>query len=275
MDSPLTTFSHDGLTFDVADTGPRDGEPFLLLHGFPQDHTSWDQVAPALHVAGRRTLAPDLRGYSAQARPDARRDYRLSRLAGDCLALMDAAGVERAHVLGHDWGGALAWVLAGRHRDRVATLTVCSTPHPAAMSRSFVRSTQGLRSWYMLFFQLPWLPERLAGPRLRQTLLRSGLPEASADRYADRMAEPGALTAALNWYRAMPFNLRESAPRSRVPTTYLWGTHDFALGRAAARATAAFVLGDYRFVELDDGHWLPETSPEQVATAALERAGSR
>src|SRR6478609_967008 len=108
-------YHRDGLTFDVLDSGPRDGEPVLLLHGFPQDHTAWDAVAPLLHAAGLRTLAPDQRGYSPGARPQGRAAYDMGELVADAVALLDAADVTRAHVVGHDWGGSVAWALAERH----------------------------------------------------------------------------------------------------------------------------------------------------------------
>lgn len=268
-------FGRDGLGFDVADEGPPDGEVVVLLHGFPQDHTAWDAVAPRLHAAGLRTLAPDQRGYSPAARPPGRAAYRMHELTLDVVALLDAAGVDRAHVVGHDWGGAVAWAFASAHPERVRSLVVLATPHPAAMAWAFTHSSQALASWYMAFFQLPWLPEQLVSRGLGGTLARSGLPREAVARYVARMREPGALTAALGWYRAMAASLRSAtagpARPIRVPTTYLWGRRDFALRLAAARKTAEFVSGPYRFVPLDAGHWLPETRAETVAEAIVEQ----
>jgi pimeloyl-ACP methyl ester carboxylesterase len=263
-------FEHSGLTFDVRDGGNPDGEAVILLHGFPQDSTSWSQVVPALHAAGLRTLAPDLRGYSPGARPTSRRAYTARELTGDVIALLDRAGLESAHIVGHDWGAALAWFVAGNHPDRVRSLTVLSTPHPDAMVKSMGTSLQGLRSWYMLFFQLPWLPERLLRRGMADLLRRGGLSAGSAAHYAARMREPGALRGALNWYRGVV--LGGLPPRrTPAPTTYLWGSGDRFLGRAAADLTRDYVAGPYRFVELDSGHWLPETCPEQVAAAILDQ----
>src|SRR5215217_5446294 len=126
------------MTFDVRDSGPPGGDAVVLLHGFPQTSTSWDDVAARLNQAGFRTLAPDQRGYSPGARPRGRSAYRVSECAADVLALLDAAGLESAHVVGHDWGGFVGWQLGGRHADRLRTLTVLSTPHPAAMTRAFL-----------------------------------------------------------------------------------------------------------------------------------------
>jgi pimeloyl-ACP methyl ester carboxylesterase len=241
----------------------------LLLHGFPQDRTAYDRLAPVLHGAGLRTLAPDQRGYSPGARPPGRAQYRIRETAGDALALLDASGLERAHVVGHDWGGAVAWALAAWHPDRVGTLTALSTPHPAAMSRSLVTSDQGLRSYYMGLFQLPLVPERIllarGGALLRRALTRGGLPPADAARYVTRMREPGGLRAALGWYRALPWNAREPVGTVRVPTLHVWSTGDAFLGRAATEATARFVEAPYRLAVLEDvPHWIPELAPERV-----------
>ena len=269
-------YERDGLTFDVFDAGPAQGPTVLLLHGFPQDHTAWDEVAPLLHAAGLRTQAPDLRGYSPGARPRDRAAYRMGEVTDDLVALLDAVGVDRAHVVGHDWGGSAAWSLANLHPDRVASLTVLSTPHPAAMRWAWTHTRQALTSWYMLFFQLPWLPERLFAPRLPGFLRSSGVPAEQAQRYVARLAQPGALTAALGWYRGIPATMRAGGGggRTRVPTTYVWGRHDIALDRPAAEKTAEFVAGPYEFIELDAGHWRPEREPGAVADAVLARVRS-
>ena len=270
----MDSFERDGLRFDVRDGGSRHGEAVVLLHGFPQDGSAFDEVVPALHAAGLRTLVPDQRGYSPGARPAARSAYAMAETALDVVALLDAAGVTRAHVVGHDWGGGAAWVLAARHADRLLSATVLSTPHPAAMAWAFTHSTQCLRSWYMLFFQLPRVPELAATRDLEHRLVAGGLPPGHAARYALRMREPGAATGALNWYRGMPASFRTPTPAVAVPTTYAWGRHDVALGRVAAERTRRHVVGPYRFVELDAGHWLPETHPEQVASVVLDRVRS-
>jgi pimeloyl-ACP methyl ester carboxylesterase len=270
----ISTVGNDGLVLDVLDTGPLDGEPVVLLHGFPQDHTAWDQVTPTLHEAGLRTFAPDLRGYSPGARPAERRAYELSVVAGDVLALLDLAGLPSAHVVGHDWGGSLAWVLAGLHPSRVRSLVSVSTPHGGALRAAMMRGPQAWRSWYIGFAQLPRVPERVLASALPRTLARTGLPAQAAEHYLARLSEPGALSAALNWYRALPWSLRLDVPRSPVPTTYLWGRYDWALGRTAAEATAQWVAGPYRFVEVDGGHWLPETRALEVATAIIEQVAA-
>jgi pimeloyl-ACP methyl ester carboxylesterase len=267
------------MVFDVRDTGPVDGEPVVLLHGFPQDSTAFARLTPLLNATGLRTLAPDQRGYCASARPRGRRAYRLPEAVDDVLALLYDAGLRSAHVVGHDWGGGVAWALAAWHPERVRTLTALSTPHPAAMQRAVLNSDQALRAYHMGLFQLPLLPERLllagGGAPLRRALLRAGLPAEAADRYVRRMREPGALTAALNWYRALPLSLRRPVGTVRVPTLHVWSTGDTFLGRAATEASAAHVAAPYRLEVLDDvPHWIPELAAERVAELVTAHVGA-
>ncbi len=297
-------YSHHGLTFDLDDSGPTDGAPVVLLHGWPQDRTAWRPIMARLNAAGLRTLAPDLRGYSPGARPPRWRDYEIGKLVGDVIALLDAAGVERVHLVGHDWGGALAWTLASRHPERIATLTVLSTPHPAAMIWAMKHADQKKRSAYMLFFAIPILPavvmRWLLGPMLRRT----GMPRDLAAYYTRRMRRPGVLTTSLNWYRAsITLGLhgaltswwrtrrgrsstmapgKGDQPTLVLPTTYLWGRGDVAFSPAAAKRTetvlarraeeagidAAEVL---TVIELDEGHWLPELAADACAEAIIAR----
>lgn len=266
----IQTFSRAGLTFDVSDSGPLDAPTVVLLHGFPANRHGFDDVAAILNAAGLRTLAPDQRGYSDGARPRRRRDYRAAELQRDVLAMMDAAGARRVHLVGHDWGGAIAWMLGSSVPGRLTGLTVLSTPHPAALTRSLVSSAQALRSFYILVFQLPWLPELLLRRRVAGVLLRMGLRSSSAAAYGAFMSQRGRLTGGLNWYRGMgmPGGRASGSSGTRtvtVPTTYLWGNGDQALGRRAAELSGSFVSGRYRFVELDENHWLPENAPDVVA----------
>jgi pimeloyl-ACP methyl ester carboxylesterase len=266
----MDSCTRNGLTFDVLEGGPTDGEPVVLLHGFPQDKSAWDRVSPALHQHGLWTLAVDQRGYSPTARPPGRAAYRLRETTADVLAVLDAAGLKSAHVVGHDWGGIVAWALGAWHPDRVRTLTALSVPHPAAMARAMVTSDQALRSYYMGLFQLPVLPERLLlagdGAALRRMLRSGGLPDDAVDRYVTRMREPGALSAALGWYRALPWSSRDPVGTVRVPTLHVWSTGDVFLGRAATEATERFVDAPYRLEVLDDvTHWIPELAAERVA----------
>ena len=225
----VDVLEHDGLLLDVRDSGPRDGDVVVLLHGFPQDSRCWDSVTPHLHRAGLRTLAPDQRGYSPKGSPSEVSEYRIEVLASDVLRLLDEAGLERAHIVGHDWGGALAWHLGAHHAARVATLTVLSTPHPRAFAWSLLRSMQGLRSWYAVAVQIPVLPELVLGATLAPALRLSGLPKETAQRYRARMATPSALRGPLNWCRASARHPLVALPLLaggdgediiHVPTTY-------------------------------------------------------
>ena len=272
----LPYFTRKGLRFDVRDGGPATGPVVILLHGFPQDATSWDQVAPLLHGRGLRTLAPDQRGYSPGARPSAVRAYAQKELVADVLALADAAGAERFHLVGHDWGGALAWNTALAQPQRVHSLTVLSTPHPAALRRALRTPDQLRRSWYIGAFQVPALPELVFAGRAGSLLLRSGVPQHAARHYDERFATPHDMRGPINWYRAAARSAgltrgSDAGSFVRVPTTFVWGSRDFALGRTAAEHTVDYVAAPYRFVELDASHWLPEREPTAVADAVVER----
>jgi len=262
-----------GINFDVI--GPADGRPVILLHGFPEDRHCWDTVAGALTGQGYRVLAPDQRGYSPAARPRGRRAYAIGELTADVMALADAAGAEHFDVVGHDWGGGVAWDVAARHPDRVRTLTVLSTPHPRAFLASMRSSTQLLHSWYMLFFQIPRVPEMAfasgGGKRMKRSLTRSGLDAATADRYTARFADPDAMTGPVNWYRGLPFGSRAPTPPVRVPTLYVWSDHDGFLTRRSAELTARFVEGPYRFEVLEgETHWLPTSAGEKISDLLLQ-----
>lgn len=279
MPSRLQQFSRGDLTFDVSDAGPLDGRAVILLHGFPEDRHCWDSIGESLAAAGYRVLAPDQRGYSPGARPSGRRAYAMQELTADVIALADAAGVDRFDVVGHDWGGGVAWDLGARHPGRVRTLTSLSTPHPRAFLASMRSSTQLFHSWYMLFFQIPRVPEfgfaLGGGDRNKQLLIRSGLDERAAERYASRFAEPGAMTGPINWYRGLPFSSREPSPNVTVPTMYVWSDGDSFLTRKAAELTARYVEGPYTFEILEgENHWLPEGAADRVSDLLLKHLGA-
>ncbi len=274
---PLQTFEHDGLSFDVDDTGS--GDVVILLHGYPASRTSWAAVTPALADAGYRVLAPDQRGYSPRARPGGRTSYALDRVVGDVMALGDRAGAERFHLVGHDWGGAVAWAAAAWYPERVRTLTSLATPHPRALLGAMLSSSQALRSSYIAFFQLPWLPEMsmtsTAGGRVfTRALERSGLSPGRAEEYLGFLRS-GAAGPAINWYRAIPFIRPRGFDTVSVPTMYVYGTGDFALGRRAADLTHRYVRGPYRYEILEGvSHWIPEEAADTTARLLLEHFGA-
>ena len=270
----LESYRHDGLVFEVEDRGPTGGPALIALHGFPQDRHSWDELAGPLVASGRRLLAPDQRGYSPGARPVPRSAYTRAKLSADVLALADAAGVERFDLLGHDWGGLVAWDLAANSPDRVRSVAVLSTPHPAAFRAALVAGGQLWRSWYMGAMQVPWFPEaaaRLAGTdRIARSLREDGIDASSALRYAARLSVPESARGPINWYRAMPLDLQRAVPRVAVPTLYVWGARDPYLSRHAALATEGQVTGPYTFEIFEDsGHWLPECDGPRVSDLLL------
>jgi pimeloyl-ACP methyl ester carboxylesterase len=271
----LSTYRHDGLVFDVRDEGPLDGDPVVLLHGFPERGTSWRDVVPLLHEAGLRTYAPDQRGYSAGARPRRRRDYRMPLLVGDVVALLEGIG-RPVHLVGHDWGAAVAWTVAGEHPELVRTLSAVSVPHPAAFFRALVSSAQGLRSWYMGLFQLPLLPElvaRVPGGPFDVALRRSGMTADDVGRFRTEIVDEGALGGGLAWYRAVPLvSPGSTGRRVGVPTTFVWSDGDVAIDRRSAEHSADWVDGDYRFEVLEGvSHWIPTHAPEALAGLVLDR----
>ncbi len=274
---PSRTLTHDGLTFDFDDFGPDEGltddaEAVVLLHGYPASRRSWAGVAPHLTAAGYRVLVPDQRGYSPGARPRGRRSYAMGHLVGDVMALADHAGIERFHLVGHDWGGGVAWSAAAWHPERVTTVTSLATPSVKALLRSMTSSTQALHSWYMAFYQLPWLPEAsvTTGPAFTRVLVGSGLSQAAAEDYVGFMRS-GAAGPAINWYRAIPFTSPKVLGPVSVPTLYVYGTGDFALGRRAADLVGRYVSGPYRYEVLEGvSHWIPEEEPDTTARLLLE-----
>jgi pimeloyl-ACP methyl ester carboxylesterase len=269
----ITSYSRDGLTFEVRDQGPLDGDVVLLLHGFPQLNTSWDRVAPLLHEHGLRTLAPNQRGYSPGARPAGRRPYRTGELVKDALALAELTDGP-VHLAGHDWGAAVAWATAIIAPDSLRTLTAVSVPHPGAFMAAMPRG-QALDSWYMALFNLPWLPERLlSDPRTADLLLRrAGMTREMVAGYHRDIVEGGALRGGLGWYRALPLsNSRLFGVHVQVPTTYLWSDGDVALGRTGAELCERYVDGPYTFEVVEGAsHWLLDERPEAVARAIVRR----
>ena len=261
-----------GLVFDAVAAGPADGELVLLLHGFPQPSSMWRAQLDALAAAGYRAVAFDQRGYSPRARPADVDEYRIGHLVDDVLAVADHLGAERFHVVGHDWGAVVAWHVAGRHPGRVRTLTALSVPHPIAFAAALASTDddQRSRSSYVSFFRQAGVAEDLllAGG-LTALLGASGYPLDPAG-IVERMSAPGALTAALNWYRAMDAGLVAVGKIER-PTLYVWSTRDAALGREGAEATAAHVAAPYRFEILEGvSHWIPEEVPDVLTRLLLE-----
>lgn len=263
-----------GMTFDVHEGGPADGDPVLLLHGFPQDHREFDLILPRLHAAGLRTYALDQRGYSPGARPAAIADYRLPEPTADAVAVLDALGVESAHVVGHDWGAQVGWLLAAHHPGRVRTLTAVSVPHPKALRLAMrVRPSQRARLAYFAVFRSP-AAERIllaGGGAVLKAMLRPAGDRAAL--YVDAMRDdPSRLTGGLNWYRGLSGDQLAGVGVIKVPTTYVWSDRDGVVTLTAALRTRDWVEADYQMVALRGvSHWVPEQAPDALADAILAR----
>ena len=258
------------LVLDAVAVGPPVGEHVLLLHGFPQSSWSWRGVWPALADAGYHVVAPDLRGYSPGARPDGVEHYRMPLLVGDAVAVLDHVGAQQAHVVGHDWGAAIAWQLAARRPERVRTLTTVSVPHPQAFVEALrTDPDQRARSQYMKDWQSPDAEKALLAGGLEQVF--GADPAVDRERYTALMREPGVLTKALSYYRAQSLSDLEGLGPVTAPTLHVWSDGDAALGPAAAHATAAHVEGPYRFEVLEGvSHWIPEQAADRLSALLLE-----
>jgi pimeloyl-ACP methyl ester carboxylesterase len=260
-------------TFDALTAGPADGRKVLLLHGFPQGALEWEHQLGALADAGHHAVAFDQRGYCAGVRPAEVADYRMAELVADVLRVADALGWAEFDLIGHDWGAAVAWALADRQPDRVRTLAAVSVPHPQSFNEALHGDEdQQRRSAYLGMFQQPGVAEQFllgddaAGLR---RMLQQAVEPAKLERYVARLSEPGAVTAALNWYRATRPEDVETAPIT-VPTLYVWGAEDIGVGRVAAVGTKAWVSAPYQFEEFEGiAHWVPEEAPERLSSVLL------
>jgi epoxide hydrolase 4 len=266
------------------EAGPDDGPAVVLLHGFPDFWYSWRHQIPALAAAGFRAIAPDMRGYNLSSKPTGVSAYQPRRLAADIRDLIRERGFERACVAGHDWGAAVAWVLAMAHPEAVERLAILNVPHPNRMLEALRRPGRQLgKSWYMFFFQLPWLPERAVRARdwraLRHGFEHDARPgaftPADIDRYREAWSQPGAATATINYYRASMRRPPGRRPADggggglgpvTAPTLIIWGEHDRYLSSALAEPSRADVPGLAGVVRLPDAsHWVQHDEPDRVS----------
>lgn len=259
--------------FDAIAAGPVGGRPVLLLHGFPQTGRAWERQIAALAAHGHRVVAPDQRGYSPGVRPERPEDYRVDVLVDDVAAIAEELGWASFDLVGHDWGGAVAWWTADAHPGRVRTLTVVSTPHPGALATALrTDRDQRERSRYMIDWrETPATEEHMLadGAGELRACYSGKVPQAAVEAYIRHLSRPGALTAALNWYRAGRPDRAIGA--IEVPTLYVWSTEDSAFGPAAARQTRQWVDGPYRFETLQGvSHWVPEEAPETLNRLLLD-----
>jgi pimeloyl-ACP methyl ester carboxylesterase len=254
------------VTLEVDDRG--NGAPVLLLHGWPDRGRLWRHQVDALGSAGFRTVVPDLRGFGDSDRPEPVEAYGLPNLVADVLGLLDHLGVERAHVVGHDWGAALAWVFATLAPDRVESLVALSVGHPAAFAGAGLAQRE--KSWYMLLFQFDGIAEEWLSKDGFRNMREFGAGHPDLEAAIADVSRPGALTAGLNWYRANvpPESLVADPlelPPVQAPTMGVWSTGDMALTEAQMEGSGAFVAGDWRYERVEGaGHWMQLEAPDRV-----------
>lgn len=260
----------------VAEAGPADGPPLILLHGFPESAAGWHRQIRPLAAAGYRVIVPDQRGYGASDRPASIEAYHLDRLADDVVALARACGHSRFALAGHDWGGLVAWWTASFHPEAVTRLAILNAPHPGIV-RDYIRRHPGqwVRSLYVGFFQLPGLSERwLLANRarvLRRALVSTSRPgtfsRAELDGYVREWTVPGAMTAMLAWYRALARLPRRDPPRVSMPVLILWGRRDHALQPGLAEASLRLCDHGRLTWFPNTTHWLQHEDAQKVGDA--------
>jgi pimeloyl-ACP methyl ester carboxylesterase len=269
---PMQRIAAHGVTLAVQDEGA--GPAVLLLHGFPDSSRLWRYQVPALREAGLRVIAPDLRGFGESDRPGAVEEYAIRHSVADMVAVLDALGVEQAHVVGHDWGAGLAWALAAWMPERVERLVVMSVGHPNTLRNPSIEQRE--KGWYQLLFQFPGTAEALI-QRDDWRLFREMLGDArDRDRYVADLSRPGALTTALNWYRANATPEQELErtvpfPTVAAPTLGIWSTGDNYLTEEGMLGSGEHMTGPWRYERVEGaGHWLQLDAPERINELLVE-----
>ena len=275
MELEHSTIATNGIKLHVVEAGPKSGVPVVLLHGFPEFWYGWRKQIPALVEAGCRVIVPDQRGYNLSDKPKGVKSYSVFTLVKDIIGLIDALGYEKVNLVGHDWGAVVAWALAILHPERLHRLSIMNVPHPAVMKRFLQRDLEQIRrSWYVFFFQLPWLPEsgmRQDNWRGAQRALRGSgkIDTFTTDdivKYKEAWSRPGAMTAMINWYRAI---MRYQPPmpkdlRVKVRTLMMWGMKDFALSHRMARPSMDYVDEGNLIFFPEATHWVQHDAAEEV-----------
>ena len=282
MPPPLEhlTFHNGAIQLHAVASGPMDGPVAVLLHGFPEFWYSWHKQIEPLASAGFRVIVPDQRGYNLSSKPRGAANYALSHLTSDILAIADQLNAEKIFLAGHDWGAAVAWGLALLHPQRISKLAILNVPHPSVMRRYLAANRRQLRrSWYMFFFQLPFLPEAaLAAFNYRlglRSLVRSSregtFSHDDLAQYRSAWSQPGALTSMINWYRAA-FRHRAKFPDStvHVPTRILWGERDAFLLSAMARDSLRYCDSAELYTFANASHWLHHEEPARVSELLID-----
>jgi pimeloyl-ACP methyl ester carboxylesterase len=275
MELEHSTIHTNGIRLHVVQAGPKSGIPVVLLHGFPEFWYGWRKQIPALAAAGCRVIVPDQRGYNLSDKPKGRKAYCIDTLVEDIVGLIKALDYEKVNLVGHDLGALVAWMLAIKYPACLHRLGIINVPHPVVMKRFLQRDFEQMRrSWYALFFQLPWLPElsmRIGNWRTAALgMRRRGKPNAFTDedieKYKEAWSQPGAVTAMLNWYRAAPRYLPEitNGMQVPVPTLILWGAQDFALSRRMARPSLDYCDDGNLIFFPDATHWVQHEEADEI-----------
>ncbi len=267
----------EGVHLHAVNAGPETGPLAVLLHGFPEFWHSWRRQIPVLAQAGFRVVAPDQRGYNLSDKPPGVYAYRLDALTADVAAILDWAGRERAVVVGHDWGGAVAWRFAMDYPHRVERLVIMNAPHPVAFAREMRHWPQRRRSWYMFFFQIPWLPEALLSLSPMRTARlffrkaayrKNAFSDDDLRAFAEAMAQPGALRSMIHWYRAaFRYPPAQRVRPIEAPTLLVWGVEDIALGVELTRGLDKWVPNLTVHYVQECGHWVQNEAPDEVNAA--------
>jgi len=268
----------NGVRLHYAEIGRGNGPLVILLHGFPQCWYQWRYIMPRL-APHFHLVAPDMRGYNLSSKPPGVASYNIEEVSQDIVALIRALGEERAHIVGHDWGGGVAWYMGANHADRINKLVVLNAPLPPAFERELKRVEQLLRSWYIFFFQLPWLPEAVLRLTIRRSMpttaaIPGAFPDEALDVYESAVSQPGAATAMINYYRAAFRRAFTVFGKSKkvitVPTMLIWGMKDFALVPRLTEGLEPWVP-DLRVERIEDtGHWVGEEKPGLVGDLLLD-----
>lgn len=281
-----TTIETQDVQLHIVQAGPEDGPLLILLHGFPEFWYGWRHQIGRFAAAGFRVWVPDQRGYNLSGKPKGVSAYHIDKLAMDVVDLMQAAGPTKGFVVGHDWGAAVAWHLATYHPERVEKLGILNVPHPTVMAQTLRRNFHQMRrSWYMFFFQIPWLPEWVLGRKdalgASQLLLRSGKQGTFTDedltRYREAWKQPGALTAMINWYRSAirsgfgtMIGSARPGPQISSPTLMLWGKKDVALSYEMAQPSIDLCEQGQLLYYENATHWLQHDEAEAVNQALVD-----
>ncbi|MBK9924358.1 MAG: alpha/beta hydrolase [Anaerolineales bacterium] len=276
MDLEHSTIETNGVKLHVVQAGPKSGIPIVLLHGFPEFWYGWRNQIPALAEAGCRVIIPDQRGYNLSDKPKGVKNYDVFTLVKDIIGLIDALGYEKVNLVGHDWGAVVAWTLAIKYPERLHKLSIMNVPHPTVMRRFLMRDFEQMRrSWYVMFFQLPWIPE--LGMRINDwhNLIRAthgtskigSFINEDIEKYKEAWSQPDAMTSMINWYRAIVRNQTWASNenmRVKVPTLMMWGMKDFALTHRMARPSMDYVDEGNLILFPEATHWVQHDAAEEV-----------